>query len=60
MPLEKLVSSLKDENIEESELANLINGFDHFEIARRLNELITEDKVRVFHLLDVKYYDLKA
>ena len=52
MSLEKLKSSLKDENIKESDLVHLINGFDHFEIARRLNEFITEDKVRVFHFLN--------
>ncbi|MBC8283852.1 MAG: magnesium transporter [Nitrospinae bacterium] len=52
MPLEKIKNSLKDENIEESDLAVLLNELDHFEIARRLNEFTTEEKVRVFHLLD--------
>ena len=52
MPLEKIKFLLKDENIEESHLAILINELDNFEIARRLNEFITEDKVRIFHLLD--------
>ena len=52
MPLEKIKISLNDENIDESNLANLINELDHFEIARRLNEFIKEDKVRIFHLLD--------
>ena len=42
----------KDENIQKTDLVILINKFDHFEIARRLNEFITEDKVRIFHLLD--------
>ena len=52
MPLEKIKILLKDEIIEESNLATLINELDNFEIARRLNEFITEDKVRIFHLLD--------
>ena len=47
MPLKKIKSSLKDKNIQKTDLVILINEFDHFEIARRLNELITEDKVRV-------------
>ena len=42
MPLEKIKISLNDENIEESDLINLINELDHFEIARRLNEFIKE------------------
>ena len=52
MPLEKIKILLKDEIIEESNLATLINELDNFEIARRLNEFTTEDKVRIFHLLD--------
>tara|TARA_B100001123_G_C15274449_1_gene1011603 strand:- start:565 stop:1917 length:1353 start_codon:yes stop_codon:yes gene_type:complete len=52
MLLEKIKNLLKDKNSEESNLAYLINDFDHFEIARRLNEFITDEKVRIFHLLD--------
>jgi len=52
MPLEKIKNLLKDNNTEESNLAYFVNDFDHFEMARRLNEFITEEKVRIFHLLD--------
>lgn len=52
MPIEKIKDSLKDENLENSSLTRLINEMDPFEIARRLNEFSTDDKVRIFHLLD--------
>ena len=52
MPIEKIKNALKDENIQGESLATFINEFDHFEIARRLNEFSTEDKVQIFHLLD--------
>jgi magnesium transporter len=52
MPIEKIKNSLKDENLQNSSLTALINEIDPFEIARRLNEFSTEDKVRIFHLLD--------
>jgi magnesium transporter len=52
MPIEKIKNSLKDENLQKSSLRRLINEIDPFEIARRLNEFSTGDKVRIFHLLD--------
>jgi magnesium transporter len=52
MPIDKIKSSLKDENLQNSALTTLINEIDPFEIARRLNEFSTDDKVRIFHLLD--------
>ncbi|MZG54108.1 MAG: magnesium transporter [Nitrospinae bacterium] len=52
MPVDKIKNSLKDENINEADLAAFINELDPFEIARRLNEFSTEDKVRIFHLLN--------
>jgi magnesium transporter len=52
MPIEKIKNSLKDENLQNSSLTTLINEIDPFEIARRLNEFSTDDKVRIFHLLD--------
>jgi len=52
MPIEKIKNSLKDENIQKSVLMVSINELDPFEIARRLNEFSTDDKVRIFHLLD--------
>ena len=52
MIIDKIKNSLKDENIKESVLTTFINELDHFEIARRLNEFSTEDKVRIFHLLN--------
>jgi magnesium transporter len=52
MPIEKIKNSLKDENIQKSVLRVSINELDPFEIARRLNEFSTDDKVRIFHLLD--------
>jgi len=52
MPIEKIKNSLKDENLQNSALTTLINQSDPFEIARRLNEFSTDDKVRIFHLLD--------
>jgi magnesium transporter len=52
MPIEKIKNSLKDENLQNSSLTALINEIDPFEIARRLNEFSTDDKVRIFHLLD--------
>ena len=52
MPVDKIKNSLKDENINEADLAAFINELDPFEIARRLNEFSIEDKVRIFHLLN--------
>ena len=52
MHIEKIKNSLKDENLQNSSLTILINEIDPFEIARRLNEFSTDDKVRIFHLLD--------
>ncbi len=52
MPIEKIKASLKDENLQNSVLKILINEIAPFEIARRLNEFPTDDKVRIFHLLD--------
>ena len=52
MPIEKIKNSLKYENLQKSSLTILINEIDPFEIARRLNEFSTDDKVRIFHLLD--------
>jgi magnesium transporter len=52
MPIEKIKNSLKDESLDNSSLTTLINQIDSFEIARRLNEFSTDDKVRIFHLLD--------
>ena len=52
MPIEKIKNSLKYENLQKSSLTKLINEIDHFEIARRLNEFSTDDKVRIFHVLD--------
>ena len=52
MLIDKIKNSLKDENIKESVLTTFINELDHFEIARRLNEFSTEDKVRIFHFLN--------
>ena len=52
MPIEKIKNSLKYENLQKSSLTKLINEIDHFEIARRLNEFSTDDKVQIFHLLD--------
>ncbi len=52
MPIEKIKNSLKDENLQNSSLTALINDIDPFEIARRLNEFSTDDKVRIFYLLD--------
>jgi magnesium transporter len=52
MQIEKIKSSLQDKNLQNSSLVILINELDPFEIARRLNEFSTDDKVRIFHLLD--------
>jgi magnesium transporter len=52
MPIEKIKNSLKYENLQKSSLTKLINEIDPFEIARRLNEFSTDDKVQIFHLLD--------
>ncbi len=52
MPIEKIKNALKDENTQGEALAIYINEFDHFEIARRLNEFSKDDKVQIFHLLD--------
>ena len=52
MIIDKIKNSLNDENIKESVLSTFINELDHFEIARRLNEFSTEDKVRIFHFLN--------
>jgi magnesium transporter len=52
MPIQKIKDSLKDDNLPNSSLMAVINEIDPFEIARRLNEFPTEDKVRIFHLLD--------
>ena len=52
MIIDKIKNSLNDENIKESVLSTFINELDHFEIARRLNEFSTEDKVRIFHLFN--------
>ena len=52
MPIEKIKEAFKDPNIQESSLRALINGLDHFEIARRLHQLSQEQKTQVFHLLD--------
>ena len=52
MLIDKIKNSFKDKNIQESVLTTFINELDHFEIARRLNEFSTEDKVRIFHLFN--------
>ena len=52
MPIEKIKNSLRDENLQNSFLTTLINEVDPFEIARRLNEFSTDDKIRIFHFLD--------
>ena len=52
MPIEKIKNSLRDENLQNSSLTTLINEVDPFEIARRLNEFSTDDKIRIFHFLD--------
>ena len=52
MPIEKIKNSLRDENLQNSSLTTIINEVDHFEIARRLNEFSTDDKIRIFHFLD--------
>jgi len=52
MPIEKIKKSLRDETLQNSSLTTIINQIDPFEIARRLNEFPTDDKVRIFHLLD--------
>ena len=52
MPIEKIKNSLRDENLQNSFLTTLINDVDPFEIARRLNEFSTDDKIRIFHFLD--------
>jgi magnesium transporter len=60
MQIEKIKTSLQDENLQKSSLEILINELDPFEIARRLNEFSTDNKVRIFHLLnnDSKRQDL--
>ena len=52
MPIEKIKYSLRDENLQNSSLTTIINEVDPFEIARRLNEFSTDDKIRIFHFLD--------
>ena len=52
MQIEKIKNFLQGENLQNSSLKILINELDSFEIARRLNEFSTDDKVRIFHLLD--------
>jgi len=52
MPIEKIKNSLRDENLQNSSLTTIINEVDPFEIARRLNEFSTDDKIRIFHFLD--------
>ena len=52
MLIDKIKNSFKDKKIQESVLTTFINELDHFEIARRLNEFSTEDKVRIFHLFN--------
>jgi magnesium transporter len=52
MKIEKIKNLLQGKNLQNSSLKILINELDSFEIARRLNEFSTDDKVRIFHLLD--------
>jgi len=52
MPIDEIKNFFKNENVTESDLTTFINELDHFEIARRLNEFSTEEKVRIFHLLE--------
>lgn len=52
MVIEKIKEALRNSSIEEDSLRVFINELDHFEIARRLNELSLDQKVKVFHLLE--------
>jgi magnesium transporter len=52
MPIEKIISIFADSSLSESEIDTQVNSVDHFEIARRLSELSTKEKIRVFQGLD--------
>jgi magnesium transporter len=52
MPIEKIKSIFADSSLSESEIDAQINLVDHFEIARRLSELHSKEKIRVFQGLD--------
>ena len=52
MPLEKIKILLETSDTPDREFSETVNQSDHFEIARLLYELSTEEKIRVFSALD--------
>lgn len=52
MPIEKIKELFTNPDVNEEMIGLTVNGLDHFEVARRLNELSVDEKIQVFNSLE--------